>query len=101
MNANRDGKYRLRLFVAGASARSREALRRVHQLCKGELKDNYQLKVIDIYQQPELARDHQIVATPTLIMEFPRPMRRFVGNLLNTAEHFGDSEPGNKGKRTP
>jgi len=39
--------------------------------------------VIDIYQQPALARAHQIVATPTLIKEFPRPMRRFIGNLLH------------------
>jgi circadian clock protein KaiB len=48
------------------------------------MKDNYDLEVVDVYQQPELARDNQIVATPTLIKEFPRPVRRFIGNLLNT-----------------
>jgi circadian clock protein KaiB len=56
------------------------------------MKDNYELEVIDVYQQPELARANQIVATPTLIKEFPRPVRRFIGNLLHTAGLFGESE---------
>lgn len=43
------------------------------------------MEVVDIYQQPGLARTNQIVATPTLILEFPKPVRRFIGNLLNTA----------------
>ncbi len=71
--------------MAGATARSRLAVLRVRQLCAVELKDNCDLAVIDIYQQPELARANQIVATPTLVIEFPRPVRRFIGNLLNTA----------------
>ena len=84
------GKYVLRLFVAGATARSRQAVMRVRQLCEEELNDNCELQVIDIYQQPELARDNQIVATPTLIKEFPRPARRSIGNLLNTASLFAE-----------
>jgi len=80
----RKDRYILRLFVAGATARSQQAVLRVRQLCKMELKNGCDLKVIDIYQQPELARKHQIVATPTLIMEFPKPLRRFIGNLSNT-----------------
>ena len=82
------GKYVLRLFVAGATTRSRQAVLRVRQLCEAELKDNYELEVIDIYQQPNLARDNQIVATPTLIKKFPPPVRRFIGNLLNTIGLF-------------
>ena len=82
------GKYILRLFVAGATARSRQAVLRVRQGCEVELKGNCTLEVIDIYQQPNLARDNQIIATPTLIKEFPRPVRRFIGNLLNTAGLF-------------
>jgi circadian clock protein KaiB len=82
------GKYVLRLFVAGASARSHQAILRVRQLCEVELKDNCTLEVIDIYQQPQMARDHQIVATPTLIKVLPRPVRRFIGNLLHTAGLF-------------
>ncbi len=81
-------KYVLRLFVAGATARSRHAIRRVRQLCAAELKENCTLEVVDIYQQPGQARDNQIVATPTLIKEFPRPVRRIIGNLLNTAGLF-------------
>ena len=77
------GKYVLRLFVAGATDRSRQAVLRIRHLCEVELKDNFELEVIDIYQQPNLARDNQIVATPTLIKEFPRPVRRFIGNLAN------------------
>ena len=82
------GKYVLRLFVAGATARSHQAVLRVRQLCEAELKDNYELEVIDIYQQPSLARANQIVATPTLIKEIPLPVRRFIGNLLNLAGLF-------------
>ena len=91
--ARPEGKYLLRLYVAGATARSRQALRRAYQLCEAELKDNYELEVIDVYQQPELARANQIVATPTLIKEFPKPVRRFIGNLLNTVGLFGEAEP--------
>ena len=93
-----EGRFFLRLYVAGATARSRQALRRVYQLCEAELKDNYELEVIDVYQQPELARDNQIVATPTLIKEFPRPVRRFIGNLLNTTGLFGELDTLPKGK---
>jgi circadian clock protein KaiB len=77
------GTYILRLFVAGATARSHDAVRRVRQLCENELKDRCELEVIDIYQQPKLARLNQIVATPTLIKESPRPVRRFIGNLVD------------------
>ena len=84
------GKFVLRLFVAGATARSCQAVLRVRQLCEAELKDNCVLEVIDIYQQPELARANQIVATPTLIKAFPRPVRRFIGNLLNTTGLFAE-----------
>ena len=82
------GRYVMRLFVAGATARSRQAVLRVRELCAAELKNNCKLEVIDIYQQPHLARANQIVATPTLIIELPRPVRRFIGNLLNTAGLF-------------
>ena len=91
------GKYVLRLFVAGATARSRQAVLRVRQLCEGE-QDNCTLEVIDIYQQPKLARANQIVATPTLVKEFPRPVRRFIGNLANIAGLFGDLDLIIKGK---
>ncbi|HEX7617688.1 MAG TPA: circadian clock KaiB family protein [Verrucomicrobiae bacterium] len=91
-------KYVLRLFVAGATARSRQAILRVRQLCEAELKDNYELEVLDIYQQPNLARHNQIVATPTLIKELPLPVRRFIGNLLNITGLFVELDLITKGK---
>ena len=92
------GKYVLRLFVAGATSRSHQAVLRVRQICENELNNNCKLEVIDIYQQPKLARDNQIVATPTLIKEFPRPIRRFIGNLVNVSGLFTELDLIPKGK---
>lgn len=91
-------KYVLRLYVAGATDRSRRAVLRARQLCETELNGNFELKVIDVYQQPILARDGQIVATPTLVREFPRPVRRLIGNLSNTAGLFVGLDLDTKGK---
>jgi circadian clock protein KaiB len=91
-------KFVLRLFVAGATARSRQAVLRVRQLCEAELKGSCKLEVIDIYQQPKLARRNQIVATPTLIIEFPPPVRRFIGNLANVTGLFVELDLIVKGK---
>jgi circadian clock protein KaiB len=77
-------KIILRLYVAGATEMSRQAVMRARQLCETELKGNFELQVVDVYQQPMLARDGQILATPTLVREFPRPVRRLIGNLSNT-----------------
>ena len=94
------GKHILRLFVAGATARSRQAILRVRELCAAELKDLCDLEVIDIYQQPALARLNQIVATPTLIIEFPPPVRRFIGNLANITGLFVELDLVKKAKIT-
>jgi len=83
--ARPEDKYVLRLFVAGATERSRRALARARHLCDVELKGRCTLEVIDVYQQPILARNGQIVATPTLVKEFPLPVRRFIGALEDTA----------------
>lgn len=83
--ARTPGKCLLRLYVAGATERSRRAILRARQLCETEFDGNCELEVIDIYQQPILARDGQIVATPTLVKELPRPVRRLIGDLSNTS----------------
>jgi circadian clock protein KaiB len=93
--------YFLRLYVAGASTRSRLALRHVYRLCEQELKGKYELEVIDVYQQPELARKNQIIATPTLVKESPLPVRRFIGNLMNATELFGEMATIESGKMVP
>ena len=78
----------LRLYVAGATDRSRLAILRARKLCETEFNGNCELEVIDVYQQPILARDGQIVATPTLVREPPLPVRRIIGDLTNTTGLF-------------
>jgi circadian clock protein KaiB len=74
-------KYVLRLYITGMTRRSQEALRNLDKICKNYLGDNYELEVIDIYQQPTLAKGEQIVAVPTLIKKLPLPIRRMIGDL--------------------
>ncbi len=71
----------LRLYVTGATPASRRAIQNARALCQQHLAGRYQLEVYDIYQMPALAKDHQIIAAPTLIKVLPAPLRRFVGDL--------------------
>ena len=71
--------------MAGATDRSRQALLRVRQLCETELKGNYTLEVIDVYQQPHLAKGDQILAIPTVVRKLPKPVRTLIGTLSDTA----------------
>lgn len=74
-------EYILRLYVTGMTEKSTQAIQNIKQLCESCLQDHYNLEVIDIYQQPALARDDQIIAAPTLIKKLPLPLRRLIGNL--------------------
>jgi circadian clock protein KaiB len=73
--------YLLRLYVTGATARSARAIANIKTLCERLVPGAYRLEVVDIYQQPELARDAQLVAAPTLLKSRPPPERRLVGDL--------------------
>jgi hypothetical protein len=73
--------YRLRLFVAGSSARSLRTVHELRQLCHQALGEAVDLEVVDIYQQPELAERDGVVAAPTLLRLSPLPLRRLVGDL--------------------
>jgi circadian clock protein KaiB len=75
------GMYRLRLFVAGSTARSQRAIENLRQICDERLEGRLDLEVIDIYQQPELAEKYQVIAAPTLVKLLPLPIRRIVGDL--------------------
>jgi circadian clock protein KaiB len=77
----KDGKYILRLFIAGINPKSIKAIENLKGICEEYLDDQYELEIIDIYQQPIFAKEGQIVAAPTLIKELPLPIRRFVGDL--------------------
>jgi circadian clock protein KaiB len=74
-------EYVLRLYVSGSTSKSALAVENIKRICEQHLKNRYDLEVIDIYQQPSLARDDQIVAVPTLIKRSPFPMRRLIGDL--------------------
>jgi circadian clock protein KaiB len=76
--------YVLKLCISGMTPRSREALVNLKHICETHLHGQYQLEVIDLYQQPELAAKHQILATPTLLKSLPPPLRRLIGNLSDT-----------------
>ena len=78
---SRHEKYVLRLYVSGSTSKSALAVENIKRICEQHLKNRYDLEVIDIYQQPKLARDEQIVAVPTLIKRLPRPLRRLIGDL--------------------
>ena len=71
----------LRLYVTGTTPRSTRAIENLRQVLEDELPDRYELEVIDIYQDPQAARDHQIIAAPTLIKLLPEPVRRIIGDL--------------------
>jgi circadian clock protein KaiB len=73
--------YVLRLYVTGASAASTRAIANLKKICQERLHGRYQLEVIDIFQQPELASGEQIGAAPTLVKALPLPLRRFIGDL--------------------
>ena len=73
--------YLLRLYVAGNTPKSNQAIMNMRKICEERLQGRYQLEVVDNQQQPELARGDQIIAVPTLIKKLPMPLRRMIGDL--------------------
>jgi circadian clock protein KaiB len=78
---SRAERHLLRLYVTGTTPRSVKAIRNIRAVCEEKLHGRYDLEVIDIYQQPELASRAQIVVAPTLIKRLPLPVRRLIGDL--------------------
>jgi circadian clock protein KaiB len=76
-------KYLLRLYVTGTTPRSLTAVANVKKICEEHLQGRYDLEVIDIYQQPTLAKGEQIIAAPTLIKKLPLPLRKFIGDMAD------------------
>ncbi len=74
-------RYVLRLYVTGLTSRSARALENLQVLCEKHLAGRYELQVIDVYQQPGLARTEQVIAIPTLIKKLPLPLRRLIGDM--------------------
>jgi circadian clock protein KaiB len=73
--------YVLHLYVTGMRPCSQRAIDNIRRLCEEHLSGRYKLKVIDVYQQPELAKGAQIIAAPTLVRELPPPLRKIVGDM--------------------
>lgn len=76
--------YRLRLFVAGSTPRSQQSIENLRRICDELLAGRVDLEVFDIYQQPELAEQYQVIAAPTLVKLLPLPIRRIIGDLSDT-----------------
>lgn len=74
-------RYALRLFVTGMTPRSSRAIRNAKRICEANLAGRYDLEVVDLYDQPLLAADAGIAATPTLVKSLPPPVRRMIGDL--------------------
>jgi circadian clock protein KaiB len=77
-------EWELRLYVAGQSARSVTAFANLKKLCEAYLAGKYRIEVIDLLENPQLSRDDQIVAIPTLVRTLPNPIRKVIGDLSNT-----------------
>jgi len=77
-------KYVLRLYIAGLTPKSTRAIINIEKICKEYLEGRYELEIIDIYQQPVLAKGEQIIAAPTLLKKLPLPLRKFIGDMSNT-----------------
>lgn len=76
--------WNLRLYVAGQTQNSLAAFANLKKICDEHLAGAYTIEVIDLMKNPQLARDHQIVAVPTLIRKLPPPVKKIIGNLSNT-----------------
>ncbi len=76
--------YILKLYVAGQSPKSVNAIANLKRICEANLRGRYVLDVIDLFQQPQLAQGEQIIAVPTLIRKLPPPLRRIIGDMSNT-----------------
>ncbi|MGN6638986.1 MAG: circadian clock KaiB family protein [Mucilaginibacter sp.] len=74
-------KYRLVLYIAGKTHRSELAIRNLRSYCEQHLKNVYTIEVVDLVEQPQLAKGEQIIATPTLVRKLPSPVRILIGDL--------------------
>lgn len=81
-------KWRLRLYVAGRSPKCVAALENLKRFCEQHMPGQYEIEVVDLLENPRLAKDDQIVAIPTLVRKLPEPLRRIIGDLSNAERMF-------------
>jgi circadian clock protein KaiB len=97
MTIESDPPRKLILYVAGQTPKSLAAIANLERICAEHLPGQYQVEVIDLKQNPQLAREHSIVAIPTLVRKLPAPLRKIIGDLSDTHKvlvhlKLGDSE---------
>jgi circadian clock protein KaiB len=80
----KEKEYVLRLYIAGTTSKSARAVANIKDICEKNLQNRFDLEVIDIYQQPALAKGMQLIAAPTLVKQLPLPLRKFIGDMSNT-----------------
>ena len=80
-NLDSDAGYVLRLFVTGASPNSSRAIANLKEICEKYLPGKYELEIVDVYQQPLIAENEQIIALPLLIKKSPSPEKRMIGDM--------------------
>ena len=80
---NSPAEWQLRLYVAGQTTKSIDAFANLTVICEKHLQGRYSIEVIDLAANPELAREHQIVALPSLVRKLPEPIRKIIGSLAN------------------
>ncbi len=83
MMAYNEERWELLLYVAGKTAKSVTALNNLKKYCEEHLHGKYQIEVIDLLVQPQLAEGDQILAIPTLVRKVPEPIRKIIGDLSN------------------
>ena len=76
--------YDLRLYVAGQTPKSTTAIANLKRFCEEHLAGKYRIEVIDLVENPKLARGDQILAIPTLVRRLPEPIRKIIGDLSNS-----------------
>ena len=84
LDGNDGARWNLRLYVAGQTPRSLTAFKNLKGICEEYLQDKYYIEVIDLMENPTLARGDQILAVPTLVRKLPHPIRKIIGDLSNT-----------------
>jgi circadian clock protein KaiB len=77
-------RWELRLYTAGQTPKSLAAIKNLRKVCDEHLPGRYDIEIIDLLKNPRLAKDHQIVAIPTLVRKLPDPMRKIIGDLSDT-----------------
>jgi circadian clock protein KaiB len=94
-------KWELKLYVAGQTPRSLQAFANLKRICEEHLAGEYHIEVVDLVENPQLAKGDQILALPTLVRKLPQPMRKIIGDLSNTERVLVglDLRPG--AQRTP